>query len=212
MERIGNRIVGTAGMELEIVLSGLSMLGIYDPSDDMIESLIQKGEYIEEEKEKEEFLEKIATDSFKNIRTDDIREVISDDNFFDFEEETNNETIGEYMSYLFSDSWNIYKAQVRRGIAIEETELEFLNNGKCKMNKRTLSGPTINYLRMISNEIKPTITGMDGKVYSSVITKDEKNIKMIRFIIKEETGEVTITYNLKQRETLAKERETAMWR
>ena len=162
MERIGNRIVGTAGMELEIVLSGLSMLGIYDPSDDMIESLIQKGEYIEEEKEKEEFLEKIATDSFKNIRTDDIREVISDDNFFDFEEETNNETIGEYMSYLFSDSWNIYKAQVRRGIAIEETELEFLNNGKCKMNKRTLSGPTINYLRMISNEIKPTITGMDG--------------------------------------------------
>lgn len=212
MERIGNRIVGTAGMELEIVLSGLSMLGIYDPSDDMIESLIQKGEYIEEEKEKEEFLEKIATDSFRNTRIDDIREVITDDNFFDFEEETNNETIGEYMSYLFSDSWNIYKAQVRRGIAIEETELEFLNNGKCKMNKRTLSGPTINYLRMISNEIKPTITGMDGKVYSSVITKDEKNIKMIRFIIKEETGEVTITYNLKQRETLAKERETAMWR
>lgn len=212
MEKIGNRIVGTAGMDLEIVLSGLSMLGIYDPSDDMIESLIQKGEYIEEEKEKEEFLEKIATDSFKNTRIDDIREVITDDNFFDFEEETNNETIGEYMSYLFSDSWNIYKAQVRRGIAIEETELEFLNNGKCKMNKRTLSGPTINYLRIISNEIKPTITGMDGKVYSSVITKDEKNIKMIRFIIKEETGEVTITYNLKQRETLAKERETAMWR
>ena len=116
------------------------------------------------------------------------------------------------MSYLFSDSWNIYKAQARRGIAVEETELEFLNNGKCKMNKRTVSGPTISYLRIIVNEIKPTITGMDGKVYSSVITREEKNIRMVRFIIKEETGEVTITYYLKQRETLAKERESAMWR
>ncbi|WP_330112490.1 hypothetical protein VSU16_14985 (plasmid) [Cetobacterium somerae] len=210
MERIGNKIIGTKGTELEIVLSGLAMLGIYDPSDDMVKALMEDGEY--EEVNKKEELEKIATDSFKNTRVDDIREVITDDNFFDFEEETNNETIGEYMSYLFSDSWNIYKAQVRRGIAVEETELEFLNNGKCKMNKRTVSGPTISYLRIIANEIKPTITGMDGKVYSSVITREEKNIKMVRFIIKEETGEVTITYYLKQRETLAKERESAMWR
>lgn len=220
MEKLGNKIICEAGMELEMILNNLAMIGIYEPTDEMLNDLMIKGEYILEVKKdessqnflKEALNPEVKKEQSKKDESSQEDVVVEENDFFDFEEEENNETIGEYMSYVFVDGWNISKAQVRRGIAVEETALEFLSNGKCKMSKRTVSGPTINYLRGIASEIRPNVTGMDGKIYSTVITKEEKGVKIIRFTVAEETGDVMITYFLKQRETLAKERELAMWR
>lgn len=213
MERIGNKIVGTKGMELEMVLNGLALLGIYEPTDKMIQDIMETGEHIVDEPSTPNYMERAMDFQAKpEVKTETKAVAVAEDNFFDFEEDSNDETIGEYMSYIFTDDWNISKAQVRRGIAVEETALEFLPNGKCKMVKRTVSGPAINYLKGIASEIRPTVTGMDGKVYSTVITKEEGETKIIRFTVMESTGDVTITYFLKKRNTLARERELAMWR
>lgn len=211
MERIGNKIVGTKGMELELALNGLALLGIYEPTDKMIQDIMETGEHIVDEPSTPNYMERAMDFQAKpEVKTE--TKAVAEDDFFDFEEDDNTETIGEYMSYVFTDDWNISKAQVRRGIAVEETALQFLSNGKCKMNKRTVSGPAISYLKMITSEIRPTVTGMDGKTYSSVITKEEGEVKIVRFTVMESTGDVTITYFLKKRNTLARERELAMWR
>lgn len=212
MEIKGNKITCIAGMDEILVRSQLDMNGIFDATDEQVQELILKGETsLKKSNVEEDMFSSFLKGQDTKVETESKKESVSP-HFFDFEEDSNDETIGEYMSYIFTDDWNISKAQVRRGIAVEETALEFLSNGKCKMNKRTVSGPAINYLKGIASEIRPTVTGMDGKVYSTVITKEEGETKIIRFTVMESTGDVTITYFLKKRNTLARERELAMWR
>lgn len=223
MEIRGNRIISeeALGQDIDFISMQGQMLGI-ELTTKQLKDLQETGrtlKVVNEVPEKafdisktEDKSEDILNSLMNNInkpiveKETYVKPIVND--IFDFDESANEETIGEYLSYLFADDWNISKVQVRRGIAIEETKLVFLANGKCKMDKRTVSGTRIEFLRTITDSIRPAVSGADNRVYDDVLVRETKTSKLVRFTC----DDITFTYELKQRTMLAQEREQAMWR
>lgn len=232
MEIRGNKIISTEalGQDMEFITLQGQLLGI-ELTPKQLEELQKTGKTFKTSSSGDIVEEKIditrTEDTIEElmgslIGASDIKDLIKEatpssketkestnpDDLFEFDETKNEETIGEYLSYLFSENWNIFRIQVKRGISIEESKLIFLQNGKCRMERKTISGLPINFLISIAQEVRPTRTGADARVYDSVITKNVKTSKMVRFFC----GDITFTYELKEKRVLAQEREVAMWR
>lgn len=121
-------------------------------------------------------------------------------------DDTNEQSVADYMYKYFSEDWLIFRAEIKRGKCVEETRMTYQQNGTVKMVTKTKIATTIKYLRMIAEDVTPTETGIDGNVYDVVMEKDLDVAIFVRFIIKAEDGDLYASYQLKRRTDIVAER------
>lgn len=108
--------------------------------------------------------------------------------------------IGEFLAKYFDNEWRIQAAKVFRQYASEYMEVKFKRDGKATKS-RWYTGPKINLLSMIADEIKPSQTGMDGRPVIDYVEEIINDNTMKLFIKTSE--DINVVYTLITRQQFA---------
>lgn len=107
--------------------------------------------------------------------------------------------IGELIAKYFDKEWRIQSAKVFRQYASEYMEVNFKRDGK-PIKSRWYTGPKINLLSKIADEIKPSQSGMDGRPVLDYI--EELESKTLKLFIRT-SEDINVVYTMITRQQFA---------
>ena len=116
--------------------------------------------------------------------------------------------IGEFLAKYFDKEWRIQSAKVFRQYASEYMEVAFKRDGKA-IKSRWYTGPKINLLSKIADEIKPSQSGMDGRPVIDFVEEAISDSKMQLFIKTSEN--ISVIYTLITRRAFADMKKKAIF-
>lgn len=116
--------------------------------------------------------------------------------------------IGEFLAKYFDKEWRIQSAKVFRQYASEYMEVAFKRDGKA-IKSRWYTGPKINLLSKIADEIKPSQSGMDGRPVVDFVEEIMNESKMQLFIKTSEN--ISVIYTLITRRAFADMKKKAIF-